>query len=81
MTREELNKMVNLNDKIESHLKFSGEIELRNHIELRLISDSLRDISNSLKLLNNQMKSEDLNGDTEYLVDSIVNLRNALIKK
>jgi len=81
MTREELNKLVNLNDKIDSHSKFSGEIELRNYIELRLISDSLRDISNSLKLLNNQMKSEDENGDTEYLVDSIVNLRNALIKK
>ena len=81
MTREELNKLVNLNDKIDSHLKFSGEIELRNYIELRLISDSLQNISNSLKLLNNQMKSEDENGDTEYLVDSIINLRNVLIKK
>jgi hypothetical protein len=81
MTREELNLKLNLSNDIHPIEQHSSSLQLRNYIELRLISDSLQSISESMKLLNNQLQSEDENGDTEYLVDSIVNLRNAFIKK
>lgn len=52
MTREELNKKLELSNQISNNEKFSGDLHLRNHIELRLIADALIDISKSLKTKN-----------------------------
>ena len=49
MTREELNKSLELSNEARNSDKFSEDIKLRNYVELRIIADALVDISKSLK--------------------------------
>ena len=49
MTREELNKSLELSNEVKNSDKFSEDIKLRNYVELRIIADALVDISQSLK--------------------------------
>jgi hypothetical protein len=52
MTREQLEQQLELTSKINTNEKFSGDLHLRNYIELRLIADALTNISKALRTVN-----------------------------
>jgi len=52
MTREQLNKLLELPNEISNNEKFSRDFHLRNHIELRLIADALTNISKALRTVD-----------------------------
>jgi hypothetical protein len=81
MTREELNKQLQLPNEINNNEKFSGDLHLRNYIELRLIADALIGINYTLSVSDedtmlNRIQSIAENG--ENLTDEIVELRNII---
>ena len=75
MTREELNKQLELPNEFRNTEKFSSDLQLRNHIELRLIADALTDISKSLKvdILNTHVHKHPI---TYRIADILYNFNN-----
>jgi hypothetical protein len=81
MTREQLNKQLQLPNEINNNEKFSGDLHLRNYIELRLIADALIGINYTLSesdedtMLN---RIQSIGVGIEDLTDEIVELRNII---
>jgi hypothetical protein len=81
MTREELNKQLQLPNEISNNEKFSSDLHLRNHIELRLIADALIGIKQTLSVSDEDTmlnRIANIAEGIEDLTDEIVELRNII---